>query len=275
MKDKIYMVCDGTVDGIFTAIYDGFELKNRLYGAAYEDNIGIMVSESYETDMFAEYIDTVTDYDKSYKTSSAIRKKIGDTAYRMVLEALSHYDSDRATVVFGFLVRGFRMGKAVTDMLGDRYVIDTMELSRKSSNEAARFIEFTRFKDMGGTLYGVIEPKCDVIPLIGEHFDERYPNENWIIYDRLRKKAAVHRRFEQWLIVSGNELDGEYLEKEYERHDEYEQLWKAFYDALYIRERKNEKCQNNLLPKWYRRHMTEFKPQAASDRTCGSEKAIN
>ena len=41
-------------------------------------------------------------------------------------------------------------------------------------------------------------------------------------------------------------------------HDEYVDLWKLFVDTIAIEERRNEKCQNNHLPKWYRKNMTEW-----------------
>ncbi len=261
MDNKIVLVCDGTIDGIFTAIFDGFVIRNQRYGKKgehYRDNIHICTEPDYNEELFTEYICIETDYEKSFKTATSIRKKLGEEAYMFVIGALCHYSPDRATMVFGFLVRGFKTGKKVLQMLGDRYVICIMELSRKTNNEAHLFKGFLRFKDIDGTLYGVISPKCDVIPLIGDHFDERYPNENWIIYDKKRKKAAIHKKYEQWIIVSDNNLNGEYLETIYEKADDYSQMWRTFYEALYIKERKNEKCQNNLIPKWYRKNMVEF-----------------
>lgn len=261
MDNKIILVCDGTIDGIFTAIFDGFVIRNKRYGQRgeyYRDNIQICVEPDYNEELFAEYIPIDTDYEKSFKTAASIRKKLGEEVYMLVIRALCHYETDRATIVFGFLVRGFKAGSRVLEMLGDKYVICAMELSRKALNEAHLFKGFLRFKDIDSTLYGIISPKCDVIPLIGDHFDERYPNENWIIYDKKRKKAAIHKKYRQWIITANNEINGEYLEEIYEKADDYTHMWKTFYEALYTKERKNEKCQNNLIPKWYRKNMTEF-----------------
>ncbi len=272
MEEKLVLLCDGTIDGILTAVYEGFVIKNQRFGREsreYRDNIDICVSCNYNSYMFAEYIDIPKDYDKSFKTAAAIRKKIGEEAYNMVIKALCHYDEERASLVFGFLVRGFKLGKGVVNMLGDKYVMKVMELSRKAGNEAYRFIEHVRFKDMGEALYSVIEPKCRVIPLIGAHFDERYPNENWIIYDKTNREAALHKCFQPWIIVSGDAFDhsSTFYDNILGRNsrnlqcyeeDNYEELWKTFLDSLYIKERKNERCQNNLLPKWYRKNMTEF-----------------
>lgn len=262
VENKIILLCQDSIDGIFTAIYEGFRIKNEKYGAKgenYQDNIEICMKSDYEISMFAQYISVETDYEKSYKTAGAIKNRMGIESYYRVLNALCHFSSDRGTKVFGYLIRGFKMGEAVMEILSDRYVMDTMELARKANNEALRFKGFVRFKEIGNTLYSVIEPKCNMIPLIGGHFSDRYPNENWIIYDKNRKLAAVHRKYDQWIIVDGDSVDGQYLESEFERQDHYGELWKAFYNAVYIKERKNEKCQNNMIPKWYRKNMLEFK----------------
>lgn len=38
----------------------------------------------------------------------------------------------------------------------------------------------------------------------------------------------------------------------------YEGLWKTFHQAIAIAQRRNEKCQQNLLPLRFRPYMTEF-----------------
>ncbi len=261
MEEKIILLCDDSIDGIFTAIFDGFVIRNQRYNDVkkYNDNIEICTASNYTVNMFAEYITIQTDYNKSNKTSMSIRKKMGDGVYSSVINALCNFSEDRGTAVFGFLVRGFKIGKDVLNMLTDKYVMRIMELSRKTGGEAHLFKGFVRFKEIGNTLYSVIEPKCNVVPLIGDHFNDRYPNENWIIYDKKRNIAAIHKEFEEWMLVSNQEFNGEALQKEYERNDEYEQLWKAFYNSIAIKERKNPRCQNNLIPKWYRKNMLEFK----------------
>ena len=40
--------------------------------------------------------------------------------------------------------------------------------------------------------------------------------------------------------------------------DIYEEMWSAYFSSMAIDERFNEKCQNTLLPRWYRKHMLEF-----------------
>ena len=41
------------------------------------------------------------------------------------------------------------------------------------------------------------------------------------------------------------------------KEDEYEELWKVFFNTIAINERYNPKCQCTHLPKWYRKNMLE------------------
>ena len=135
-------------------------------------------------------------------------------------------------------------------------VMRVMELSRKTSNEAHSFIEFIRFEELkGNVLYSRIEPKCDVLSQVYAHFQNRFPNENWIIYDQRRIKAAVHQKGMATVLVEGQNMDQ--LVKSVRKEDEYEDLWKVFFNTIAIKERYNPKCQCTHLPKWYRKNMLE------------------
>ena len=178
----------------------------------------------------------------------------------MTLRALCHFDNRRGTQVFGFLVRGFRMGNGVINMLHDPYVMSVMELARKAANEAHFFVEFIRFEERNHILYSRIEPKCNVLPLIGEHFSDRFPNEDFIIYDAVKKLSVVHKKYEKLFLVRDNELTfpdekGNELIRETE---DYRKLWKTYFETIAIEARKNRKCQRSMLPLWYRKNMTEF-----------------
>ncbi|MBQ6815236.1 MAG: TIGR03915 family putative DNA repair protein [Lachnospiraceae bacterium] len=248
---------DGTLDGIFTAVYNGFVLKNIKYKNNYEDNISIADIHTYEPHFFREYIEVETDRDKAYKTVDSIVKKIGISGYDVAMGVACHFSPDAGEILFGFLVRGFKIGKGVVNMLTDSYVEKAFALSRKTYNESHLFREFVRFTDVKGRLYSKIEPKCNILHMICRHFAERFPAENWIIYDAVHHIAAVHPSFGQWFLTDDEGADFDRIDSM--PHDEYVDMWKLFVDTIAIEERKNERCQNNHLPKWYRKNMTEWK----------------
>ncbi len=253
MNQQLVLCCEDSLEGIFTAVYDAFVYKKRME-EPYTDSIEIQIGENGNYRLFAEEIPVASDPQKAQKTVSAIQKKLGYSQYETVFYALCHFDPDRASAVLGYLVRGFAAGSRIREHLSDPYVMRVAELARKVSNECQKLYGFVRFRDTGRVLYSEIEPKCNVLPILIEHFSDRYPNENFIIYDRKHRYAAVHAVSRGSFFVSGEELP----QQEAKTQDVYEELWKQYFQTMAIAERKNESCQNNMLPKWYRATMLEF-----------------
>ncbi len=251
METKIYLQCEDSMEGMLTAIYDGFVIKNRME-EPYHDNIQIMIGGGDTYTLFAENIEIKTDIHKAEKTAGAIRNKLGYTIYDRVIASLCHFSNDRATIVFGYLVRAFKVGPRIEEYLADPFVQRNFDLARKSYNEVDKFKGFVRFSDTGQFLFSEIEPKCNVIPLMCDFFADRFPGENFIIYDHKRSLAYVHRAYADGTFVSGMNLHG------YKMEDAFTDLWKQYFQIMGIKERKNETCQNTLLPKWYRKNMVEF-----------------
>lgn len=248
---NITLICEDSFDGMMSAVYEGWIKMNQGH------TIHIHPGETYEYSFLTEYVDVPVNSERAIKVSESIKKKISTEAYVMVYRACMHYSEDRVDVVVDFLKEGYKVGRRITKDLGNPVVIKLMEYSRKVGNEAHLFKEFLRFRELNGNiLFGTISPKCDVLSLIAYHFQDRFPLENWIIYDDTRKKALIHKKNAECIVVSGKEIDEE-LER-LEKKDGYEELWKVFFDAIAIKERENYNCQRNHMPKWYRKHMTEI-----------------
>ena len=143
--------------------------------------------------------------------------------------------------------------------MSDCNVAKVFELSRRVSNEAHMYKEFIRFRELSnGVLFSEISPRNRVLTCVGEHFSERFPLENWMIYDKTHREFLVHRAKRQWAIVAGAELAREAAENISQDEVEYEKLWKGFFQSVSIKERENPKCQRSNLPLRWRREMTEF-----------------
>lgn len=250
---SLILQCEDSVEGILTAIYDAFVEKKKM--PSYQDgDISIAIGENLNVNLFAKEVQVKTDLDKAQKTLSAIRSQISYLAYKNIVSALCHFALDRGDAVLGYLVKGFKMGAQVTDALADPYVMRVMELSRKVDNESHLFCGFVRFHDLGKFLYSEVEPKCNVLPQVMEHFEDRYPNEHYVIYDKCRKMALVHPAFSHSFFVYGDAWNVDLSQQQ----DYFENLWAKYFEHIAIKERKNPRHQNNLLPKWYRKTMVEF-----------------
>lgn len=250
MCEALILRCEDSLEGIFTAIYDAFVYKNQME-QPYTDSISITVGEGCMS-LFAKEIAVVTEAYKVERTVYSIQTRLGYSVYDTLLRALCHFDEERATIVLGYLIRAFAKGHDISDYLADPYVMRVMELSRKVENERQKFYGFLRFRDTGSVLVAQVEPKCNLVPLMVEHFTDRFPNENFIIYDEKRRLAAVHEAFHSCVLTAGIEL-----ELDQYGGDAFEVLWKQYVSSMEITQRHNEKCQNTMMPKWYRKYMFE------------------
>lgn len=250
---SLILQCEDSLEGILTAIYDAFVEKNKM--SEFQDgDISIVIGENHTMSLFARQLEVITDLDKAQKTLLSIQKKISYLAYKRVVSALCHYDPERGNAVLGFLIKGFPMGARVLEDMANSYVMRVIELSRKVDNESHLFCGFVRFFDLGKFLYSEIEPKCHVLPQIMEHFADRYPNEHYVIYDKKRHVALIHLAYGDSFFVTGDQWNIDLSQHE----DYFERLWSQYFKTIAIKERNNPRCQNNLIPKWYRKNMVEF-----------------
>ena len=90
-------------------------------------------------------------------------------------------------------------------------------------------------------------------PVLNKEEMRHYVGGNFILYDENRNLAAVHEAGHRCVLVSGEQLQIPQGHMDY-----FAVLWKQYFATMEIRERHNEQCQNHLLPKWYRKYMTEW-----------------
>ena len=125
---------------------------------------------------------------------------------------------------------------------------------KKVMSENHRLKGFIRFKETAnGILYAPCSPDNDITELLCPHFVQRLSNVPFIIHDVKRNKAGVSdgKRFKIMTTETDAILNLSGDEKKWET------LWKNYYRAVNIKERKNKKQQDNLMPVRYRKFLPE------------------
>lgn len=255
-------VCGPEFESILCGVYDAWMSRKGHANVRLE-----IQGTNQDMELFAEYADVEPSQEKAGKVLEAMRTKLSREVFRQVYAASLSWEPGRADAVYRFLIQAFRWGPAVTDRLQERAVYELFRLSRRVYNESHCLTEFIRFSQVpGNVLVSRIGPEDDVLTLLSPHFADRMPSENWVIYDENRQKAAVHPADRDWFILNQS-MDGDggieiglwqtCLTAEGDKAA-YEQLWRTFFHAVGIGERKNPVCQRTHLPLKYRRYMTEF-----------------
>lgn len=250
---KVY-ICNDNITGIFSAIYDAWK-ESR------DKEAGIELRGMLDTQLFCEYTEVVEAERKAVAVERLIQNHLGYDTYWDIYHVLLSEHPKKAEAVFHVMqtARTLHNSKKVMEHLSDPDVAQVFELSRTVANEAHQFMEFIRFRELdNGVLFSEITPKNRVLTCIGDHFANRFPLENWMVYDKTHREFLVHRVKHLWILVSGESLNEEETKRISKAEAEFEKLWKGFFESISIKERENPICQRTHLPLHFRQDMTEF-----------------
>lgn len=254
-EERTIFLCENSVDGIFTGVYDAWD--SRLG----HGNVKLALKEDVNYELFACYREVKPDPEKAEKVANTLRKRLGSEDYYHIYHAALSRDRGKADCIYRTIVAGLSGGKRgqVMHNLQNPDICRVFELSRTTGNEAHRYYQFLRFRELeSGVLFSEIEPENDILPLIGEHFSERFPAEHFLVYDGTHHTFLMHEAYKQWVLVAGEELNREEVRKISENEKQFAQLWKGFCRSIAIMERKNLKLQQQFLPLKFRAFMTEM-----------------
>ena len=244
-RTDIAYLYDGSFEGLMCCVYESYYKKELPELIFTKDEAQATLYDIREIE---------SDRGKAAKVKSAVLNKISAEALDFIQKAFFIVLPRKELLILDFLRKGFKTGRKILDMLTD----DTVSVLNKAvahlGKESALYRGFVRFSDIGGVMVSVIEPKNFVLPLMMDHFCDRYPEETFVIYDKTHSTMLLGEKGKARLGYVENFEPGEagIGEKAFRR------LWQSFYDAIGIQERYNPQCQMSHMPKRYWSQMTEF-----------------
>lgn len=257
--EKIIFVCEDSLDGIFTGIYDAWDSR---YG---HENVKLIIDSEETMELFSRYVEVGADGEKAEKVARTLKRRFGDEVFEMICQAAASFAPEKADALYRVVVKGLSMpdGRKVMDALADPNVCRVFELSRQAGYEAHHLTGFVRFQELkGGILFSRIRPKNNALTLIGPHFADRLPQENWVIYDEGRKLFLMHQAGGCWWLMRGRTLNESFLSQISQEEEQFRQLWKLFTKSISIQARENRQLQRQNLPLRFRTYMPEFTQEA-------------
>lgn len=198
--------------------------------------------------------------------------KAGVPAMRIVLEAFLSERPDARTNAAVVIRRLRRDGADALRDLADPVVLSVDKAANRSRREAERTTGIARLSELAdGSWYAPLEPECDVLPLVADHFAARFAAMRFALHDLRRGRAVLHEPGRPWLLADGFALnragsDGEgdgapgYIDPGMLSSDEsrIRDLWRRYFSATAIEGRLNPGLQSAHIPKKYWRLLTEM-----------------
>ncbi len=242
---SIAYIYDGSFSGLLCCVFESY--------TCHEIPCKIMSADEAEIVLF-DTKEIITEPDKSDRVYKSIAAKMGKEAEELVETAFLYGGDEKSIVIYRFICLGYKYGKKVSDMLGNETVSAIRNMVRAVLNERHHMLEFLRFSEYNGSLVAQIEPKHFVLPILERHFTSRFPEEQFLIYDKTFKMALVYVNHKAAIV----ELDNLELPPAEEEELMFRRLWTGYYDTIAIKERYNPKCRMGHMPKRFWKYMTEM-----------------
>ena len=249
-------VYDGTFDGFLTVVFEIYASKQKP--------VQIMSERLWQQGFFETPAHVATDADRSERVWNGIITRSNKKITRMLYLAFASELPGVEMTLYHYLEKLFADTTGVFHKnILDDHSFELYQISRKVSFEIHRFQGFVRFQETSdGLFFAAIEPDHDIVSLLAPHFARRYGAQSWVIYDRRRDKGMFWKKPELHEITltdkQFNTITGDILQHvRSEDEDLYRSLWKAYYKAINIPERKNIRLMLRLLPRRYWKYLPE------------------
>ena len=201
---------------------------------------------------------------KASRVWQGLQKRVFAAAAKDIYQAFLSEQPGMENVLLQYIKGIFANGDISKDFSRSE-VLYVAETNRKVHREKHRIEAFVRFRQTADDLYyATVEPDFNVLPLITTHFEKRYADQLWLIYDMARNYgiyydlhsvSVVEVGFKQLLSKARN-TDG-LLNVLNGQEKEYERLWQNYFRSVNIASRKNPKLHRQHMPLHYWKYLTE------------------
>lgn len=248
---------DGTMDGLLTAVFEAFSLHEEPEQ---------LLKEGDALPLFCDYnYQVTTDEEKAKRVWTGLEKRLSREALKLISVSWLSELQELNTPLFLYICKVFRQGD-ISRNFADTDVLTVTNIARRVLHEQLRMKQFIRFqKAKDGTYLAVVAPDHNVLPLITDHFSDRFNDQPWLIYDARRHygfhydgQQVIRITFEDEGAVPFDLTNGKLQTDVLSSDDQLLQdLWRTYFKAICIKERMNPRKQLKDMPRRYWKYMTE------------------
>jgi probable DNA metabolism protein len=254
MKEMNYssFTYDGTFEGVLTCVFEAFERKCFPQQLLYQETTLFSTENYYVT----------TDIQKADRVLKGLKKKISAFAFHTLFVCWLSESKGVDLLLFHYICKSFT-SSSIEMNFADADVLALSKIYKKVSSEAEKVRQFVRFQKAADmTYFAAIKPLYNVLPLVVKFFQDRFADQQWIIYDIKRSYALYYDLVKTEVIrfedLKMNRLNGK-LSPELLSKDEFcfQDTWKQYLHSISIKERINPRLQRQHMPKRFWKYLTE------------------
>jgi probable DNA metabolism protein len=249
-ETPLVFMTDGTFEVLMTAIFNAYTAERPPEA--------VKSSGSNQLGLIERRVTVPTDPVKSERVWKGLKTHLGINQRRKLFDAFLSGDPGVETMIYRFVrdaIPGRNARRSEAHLASH---IQIEKLCMRVRREAHRMKGFVRFRQTGDDRYlALFAPRYDVLPLIRRHFESRFADQKWIIYDTSRNYGLCYDRYKtrelrldvRELKAPGNDDVGD--------EQLCQTLWQRYYDAVNISSRNNPKLHLRQLPRRYWRYLPE------------------
>ena len=246
------LIYDGSFKGLLTAIFEVYEYKLQQP----------VIHREVSGSLFGKFHAVHTNDEKSERAWSKLDAKLSAISMRQFYKTFLSEINGMENYLLRYVQYILSTKNIVENDYGNPDVLMIKQTSRKVDKEKHCMEAFVRFQCTKDQLYyAIIQPDYNVLPLISNHFEKRYADQRWLIYDILRKFGLYYdlEKVEEVSINFEIDLNNKAsLETIFDEKEElYQTLWQQYFQSINIKARKNMKLHMQHMPKRYWRWLLE------------------
>ncbi len=250
-------------EGWLSAVF--YVYSNRLQ----EDmSLQLIAQDCYVPSLLSHAISVETDANHVERVLTKLNKLLGRSGMRNLLWGLLSEKDDIGTTLFQVIKYAIDYpSRHIMDDLGNLNVLELVQTVKSVGREKHRMEAFVRFEHTVEDIYFArVAPDFNVLPLIGEHFRQRYQDQHWAIYDLARGYGIYYDKSQSMpkrpsALQTITELDEAVLRNPASIHSEdeqrYQRFWQGYFTNVNIKERKNTRLHKQYLPQRYWKYLSE------------------
>ena len=248
------VVYDGTFEGLITAVFEIYEYK------ILQPNI--VNSNRASGSFFGKIHEVYTNKEKTARVFKKLKDKLTPNAFADLYKTFLSEIKDIENLLYRYIAYILSSKASVEEDYSNADVLMLQQITRKVHREKHRMEAFVRFQLTQDQLYFcIIQPDFNVLPLISNHFEKRYADQRWLIYDSRRKYGLYYdlETVEEVSMNFENDVNNKTGLKSIcdEKEELYQKLWCIYFGSINIAARKNMKLHIQHMPKRYWRYLTE------------------
>jgi probable DNA metabolism protein len=245
---------DNSFEGLLTAVFEVYE--------HHIDVVSVCKTNGASLQLFGVSRVVTTDTAKAARVLKKITSLLGQEGTQMLWQAWLSELPEIDNAILGVVRYAILEDKDVLTDYAHPDVLKLRQTARMVHREKHRMEAFVRFQlTADGLYYAVIEPDFNVLPLILPHFETRYADQRWLIYDS-KRQYGIFYDLEQTTYVSidaAPDVDLSAPAEDVMDASEafYQTLWRDYFRSTNIPSRKNMQLHLRHVPRRYWHYLTE------------------